>query len=215
MTDAADLSTLLSELAARFPPEHPLALQPPAGDDAWAPLAARFPGGHARRWYAATDGQANRLPAVDTHTFCSLSEARRVLEIADAIRAEPDGYWVEPHWLAIAADGAGQHLMIDDRDGRVLSVAHDDDHIDVLAESPEAWLASLQRDLDEGVLVVDATFGLIDAAELAGIEARREARRARDEPGPLPLKHKIGLTVCLLVIVVFMAALIWLLETNR
>ena len=214
-TMTTDLSTLLKNLTERFPPEHPIELRPSAGPDAWTRSESRFPDGHARRWFAATDGQANTLPAFLAHSFCSLDEARDALRIADDIRAEADRCWVEPEWLAIAGDGAGQHIMIDDRDGRVLRVAHDDDYIDVLAPSPEAWIASLLRDLDEGVLAWDETFGLIETEELARIRAHHEKVAARQQPGPLPLKHKIGLSMTLLGLTVLMALFIWFLETHR
>ncbi len=211
----SDLSTLLAKLVDRFPPEHAIELRPSAGSDAWASLEDRFSGGHARRWFAATNGQANTLPAVLSHSFCSLADARDALRIADEIRAEPDGYWVEPEWIAIAGDGAGQHIMIDDRDGRVLMVAHDDDYVEVLATSADEWLASLLRDFDRGVLTCDRTFGLIETEELARIHARQEEQRSRHQPRPLPLKHKPGLALTVMVSLALMALFIWYAETHR
>ncbi|MDQ2646846.1 MAG: hypothetical protein M3020_23785 [Myxococcota bacterium] len=115
------------------------------------------------------------------------------MHIADGIRAEPEGYWVEPHWLAIASDGAGQHIMIDDHDGRVLAVAHDDEHVGVLAASPEAWLTKLLDEHAAGAVVWQETFGLIGKKELAKLrEAQRaRAQRAHARPDP-PLKQKLA-----------------------
>ena len=209
-----DLPALLARLSELFPAEHPLDLLPSAGPDTWASLAERFPGGHAERWFAATDGQANELPAVLAHTFSSLRDAASILQTTDELRAEPEGYWVESWWIAITTDHAGQHIMLDDRDGRVLMVAHDDDAIEVLAPSAEEWIGQILRDHADGTLVWDGTFGLIDAEELAGIHARIAAREARRN-APIPLKHKVGLALTLLGTSGLVALVIWWLEGHR
>ena len=205
----SDLPALLARLQASFPADAPLRLRDPAP---WDPsLDARFPGGHVRRWFAACDGQEGAEPAVDAHALCSLAEARSVLHTIDALRAEPEGYWVEPHWLPITSDGAGQHLMIDDRTGAVLSVAHDDDHVDPLAPSPEAWLQDLCDGLESGALVWDSTFGITSAADLAAMEARRREREAQAPPAA-------NRWVTALVFggtAVAMGLLLWFLESNR
>jgi hypothetical protein len=209
-----DLAALLDRLAARFPEAHPVRLRPPADAAVWGRHAERF-SGHARRWFSVTDGQDGRRPAIDGYRFESLADALQVVEVSDELRAEPEGYWVEPSWLPIAGDGAGQHFMIDDDDGRVLAVAHDDDAVAVLADSPEAWLEDLLAAHASGALVFHPTFGLTSAEELAAMERRRAERRARQEPGPLPLKHKIGLALTLLSTAVLSALVIWWLESTR
>ena len=206
---AQDLASLLARLVAIFPEEHRVALLPPADEAVWGRHAGRF-SGHARRWFRATDGQRDNLPAVDGHTFGSLSDALQTLAITDELRAEPEGYWVEPGWVAIAGDGAGQHVMIDDHDGRVLAVAHDDDAVAVLAASPEAWLEGLLAGHASGALVLDRTFGLTSTEALAAMQPRRAETQA-----PLPLRHKLGLALTLLVTSTLMGLLIWWLESNR
>lgn len=209
------LAELLTRARELFPAERPLALEP--SSERFAENAARYPGGHAARWFAVTDGQRGDAPFADAHALCSLAEALQASEVADRLRSEDaDGYWVEPHWLAIASDGAGQHIMLDDRDGRILAVAHDDDHVEVIASSPEAWLESLLDGHANGSVVWDEVFGLVDAEELARVHdaqrahASRVARSAR-----IPTKHKIGLGVTTGTVVLLSLVLAWYLETHR
>lgn len=136
--DSGGVEHLLDRLADCFLPEASLSLRPSAGTDVWTCVSDPFTGGHAKRWFAATDGQGDELPVYDAHSFCSLLEAQEAMRIADDIRTGPDGYWVEHQWLAIASDLSGQFIMVDDRDGRVVRVFHDDDPVKILASSPEA-----------------------------------------------------------------------------
>lgn len=209
-----DLTQLLGRVARIFPEEAPLSLAPPASEEAREQHADRFSGGHALRWFASCDGQAGALPFYDAHELCSLAEAVEAMRIADDIRAEPEGYWVEPHWLAIASDRSGHHLMIDDRDGRVLSVAHDDDHVTVLAPSPEAWLAKLISDRATGAVVHDPVFGLIEREVLARVEAHRRERQAR-EKAPRAPRGKLTATLWTAAAVAILLLVIWWLETHR
>ena len=209
-----ELQGLLTRLQGCFPAEAPLCLIPSAGPEAWARIAHLFPGGHAERWFATTDGQTDELPVYDAHTFGSLAEAAEAMRIADELRAEPDGYWVEPHWLAIAGDHAGQYIMVDDQHGQVLAVAHDDDHVVVLAPSLEAWLAKLIEDYDAGVLVWSPTFGLTEAEELERMRNRQAELTARRN-APLTGKQKLGLALTLSVVMALIAALIYWLESRR
>ncbi|MBX3184634.1 MAG: SMI1/KNR4 family protein [Polyangiaceae bacterium] len=182
----------------------------------FAPHAERYSGGHAARWFAATDGQQGDEPFADAHVLCSLAEALDAAEIADQIRSEPEGYWVEPHWLPIASDGAGQHFMIDDRDGRVLAVAHDDDHVKVIAPSPEAWLEALLDGHASGSIVWDEVFGLIEVEKLERVHASQRAHAARmEQSAELPPKHQIGLALVVGVVVVLVLAMAWYLEARR
>ena len=203
-----ELQGLLTRLQGCFPAEAPLCLTPSAGPEAWAPIAHRFPGGHAERWFATMDGQTDELPVYDAHTFGSLAEAAEAMRIADELRAEPDGYWVEPHWLAIAGDHAAQYIMVDDQNGHVLAVAHDDDHVVVLAPSLEAWLAKLIEDYDAGVLVWSPTFGLTEAEELERMRNRQAELTARRN-APLTGKQKLSLALTLSVVMALIAALIY------
>ncbi len=195
-----------------FPASSPLKLRPSA--EAFGRHAERFSGGHAARWFAATNGQHGEAPFAGAHYLCSLEDALAAVRIADELRAQPDGYWVEPCWLPIASDGAGQHFMIDDRDGRVLGVAHDDDHVEVIAESPEAWLERLLDGHAQGTVVWDEVFGLIDKAELDRIhESRAQAERERN--APLPLKHKLLLALMISLTLLVMGFFTWFVETHR
>jgi hypothetical protein len=207
------IDELLRRLPALFPASAPLVLRPAAGG--FAPLATRFTGGHAARWFAACDGQEGELPFADAHALTSLEEAIAAMEIADDIRRHPEGYWVEPHWLAIASDGAGQHLMVDDHDGRVLAVAHDDDHVDVVAPSIEAWLGGLLEGHARGTVVWNETFGLIETARLAAIEEARRAHHARQTPTPLTVRQKLGLGVTMGAMATLIGLIIWWLESRR
>ena len=210
----ATLADLFDQLPALFPAASPLILSPSAGS--FAPHAERYSGGHAARWFAATDGQQGQRPLADAHVLCSLAEALEVAKIADQLRSEPDGYWVEPHWLAIASDGAGQHFMIDDRDGRVLAVAHDDDHVEEIASSPEAWLKSLLDGRATGSIVWDEVFGLVAAKKLEEVREAHRAQSARTQQGAtIPTKHKIGLALTVSLSVVLSLLFAWYLETHR
>ena len=176
------LNRLLERLKGLFPPEAPLRLLPSSGPGAWAAVADRYPGGHAARWFAASDGQADELPTFDAHSFCSLAEALNIAETCAELRAQPDGYWVEASWIPIATDLTGHTLMLDDRDGRVLSVAHDDDHVAVLAPSPEAWISGLLEAHAAGTIVWDSTFGLVEQATLDDVQAFKAAQAGRRAP---------------------------------
>ncbi|MCA9640156.1 MAG: SMI1/KNR4 family protein [Polyangiaceae bacterium] len=209
------LASKLEELLERFSEERPV-LRPPAGAAAWQALAERFPNGHCRRWFEACDGQDTAYSFYDSHELVTLSEAADAMRIADDIRAEPDGYWVEPQWLAIAADNSGQHIMIDDRDGRVLAVAHDDDNVPVLAESPEAWLQSLLDGLDDGSIQWDRTFGLIETKVLEDVAAYKQAQAERkQQAAQMTPKQRLGLFLTLGITMGLMGLLIWWLESRR
>lgn len=214
MPPSDTLQSLLARFPALFPASSPLELEPSSAG--FAAHAQRFPGGHAARWFAACDGQRGDRPFARAHALCSLAEAVDAMRIADDIRAEqPDVYWVEPHWLAIASDGAGQHLMIDDHDGRVLAVAHDDEHVEVLGASPEAWLAKLLDDHARGAVVWDETFGLVGADSLEQVNEFHRELAQRDKVGPLPLKHKLGLALAGGLAMALLGLFAWFLESRR
>lgn len=208
-----DLYALLKQLQEQFPSANPLNLEPTAGTEAWGSDALRFSGGPARRWFAATNGQSDSSPAVYSYTFCPLDEALVAVETTDALRAEPEGYWVEPHWIAIAHDGAGQYIMIDDLDGRVLMVAHDDDEVDVLAESPESWLQELIGGCASGTLVWDAVFGLTDADELAEVHRYQTAHRKVNADRALSPADKVKVGLVFTGCGAACALLIWWFES--
>lgn len=209
------LATQLERLLERFTEERPV-LRPPAGEAAWEPLAERFPNGHCRRWFEACDGQDTAYAFYDAHELMKLSEAVDCMRIADDIRAEPDGYWVEPQWLAIAGDNSGQQIMIDDRDGRVLAVAHDDDHVPVLAESAEAWIQGLMDGLDDGSIQWDRTFGLIETKVLEDVAAHKQAQAERRQlQAQMAPKERLGLVLTLALAMGLMGLLVWWLESRR
>jgi hypothetical protein len=208
------LVDLLTRLARCFPPHAPLSMRPSAGSGEWARLEGRFPGGHARRWFAACDGQENELPSYDGHRFCSRGEAEALMNVADEIRADPEGYWIEAHWIAIADDLGGHQLMIDDCDGRVLSVAHDDNHVRVLAESPEAWIEALVRGHADGTIVWDTTFGLTEKRVLDEVEAHR-AEVDAGRVAPVPTRQKrVAMAAILALALVLVLVVVWL-EAHR
>ena len=205
------LNRLLERLKGLFPPEAPLRMLPSSGPGAWAAVAERYPGGPAARWFAASDGQADELPTFDAHSFCSLADALNIAETCAELRAQPDGYWVEASWIPIAADLSGHTLMLDDRDGRVLSVAHDDDHVAVLADSPEAWISGLLEAHAAGTIVWDSTFGLVEQATLDDVQAFKAAQAARRDP-EVKSSHVALLVLALGALI---TGLIWFFESRR
>lgn len=205
MSDA-ELRELMSKLSLRFPRSALLSMLPSAGPAAWRPFAERFPGGPARRWFAAWDGQADELPFWDGHSLGGLAQAAEIARECDALRAEPDGYWVQPSWISIGSDLAGHHLMIDDADGRVLSVAHDDDHVVVLAPSPEAWLAELEAGCSTGTITWEPAFGLIFQKTLDEVAAWHARPRGGEGSS-----RKLGVVaVALAAVAVFFVGVAWL-----
>lgn len=214
MPPAPDLLSLLTRVQALFPSAFTPELRP--GVELPPEVRARYAGGHVARWFAATDGQRSDEAFAMGYELCSLTDALDSAAIADGLRAEPDGYWVEPEWLAIASDGAGQHLMIDDRTGRVLDVAHDDDGVDEIASSPEAWLQALLDGHARGSIVHDEGFGLVDAALL---ERVRQAERARErraaEDATIPTRHKVSLAIITLLALGLLALFVGYLESRR
>jgi hypothetical protein len=208
------LVDLLAALARCFPAHAPLSMRPSAGSEEWARLGGRFPGGHARRWFAACDGQTDELPSYDGHCFCSRQEAEASMNVADEIRADPEGYWIAAHWIAFADDLAGHQIMIDDRDGRVLSVAHDDDHVRVLAESPEAWVEALVRGHADGTIVWDTTFGLVEKRVLDEVSAYR-ADVAAGRVVPLPTSQQRITMAAVAILALFLVLVVVWLEAHR
>jgi hypothetical protein len=205
-----DLPTLLQRVAGCFPPGAPLTLAPPVSFDA---ASGRWRG-HARRWFAASDGQVDELPFWDAHSLAGLEHALLTARTCDDLRAEPDGYWVQPSWVSIASDYAGHHIMLDDDDGRVLSVAHDDDHVAVLAPSPEAWLEGLLAGHADGTIVWDDTFGLVKKQVLDDVAAHRAEAAAR-AVAPLTARQRWSLALYLVVVVAVVVGVIALLEAGR
>jgi hypothetical protein len=208
------LVDLFARLAHCFPPHAPLSMRPSAGSEEWARLGVRFPGGHARRWFAACDGQKNELPSYDGHYFCSREEAEASMKTADEIRANPKGYWIAAHWIAIADDLASHQIMIDDHDGRVLSVAHDDDQVRVLAESPEAWIEALVRGHADGTIVWDTTFGLVEKRVLDDVSAYRAAVAA-GRVAPVPTRQQRAAMAAIAILVLVLVLVVVWLEARR
>jgi hypothetical protein len=205
-----DLSTLLARVSRCFPPDAPITLAPPVAFDEASPRWR----GHVRRWFAASNGQADELPFWDAHSLAGVAQALHTAQICDDLRAEPDGYWVQPSWASIASDYAGHHIMLDDDDGRVLSVAHDDDHVVVLAPSPELWLEGLLAGFADGTIVWDDTFGLITKRVVDDVAAHRAEAAAR-AAAPLSLRQKLLLALYLVVGVGVIGAFIAWLEAGR
>ena len=208
----APLEPLLAKLPGLFPASSPFSLTPSA--KAFAPHSERFSGGHAARWFAASDGEEGQRPFADAHYLCSLAEALEAMQIADELRAQHEGYWVLPHWLAIASDGSGHHFMIDDANGNVLSVAHDDEHVEVIAPSAAAWLGHLIDGHAESSVVWDKVFGLIEVAELEQIHAAQASGNALRPPELSP-KQKLRGALGAVLVAIIMGCWIWFLETHR
>ncbi len=84
---------------------------------------------------------------------------------------KPD-FWWNPKWIPLTADGSGNGKMIDldpaeqGRVGQIIQMWHDDAAREKEAASLREFLQNYVRDLEAGLYVLDAEFGLILQSEL-------------------------------------------------
>ena len=84
---------------------------------------------------------------------------------------KPD-FWWNPKWIPLSADGGGNGKMIDldpaeqGRVGQIIQMWHDDAAREKEAASLREFLQNYVRDLEAGLYVLDAEFGLILQSEL-------------------------------------------------
>ena len=84
---------------------------------------------------------------------------------------KPD-FWWNPKWIPLTADGGGNSKMIDldpaeqGRVGQIIQMWHDDAAREKEAASLREFLQNYVRDLEAGLYVLDAEFGLILQSEL-------------------------------------------------
>ena len=84
---------------------------------------------------------------------------------------KPD-FWWNPKWIPLTADGGGNSKMIDldpaeqGRAGQIIQMWHDDAAREKEAASLREFLQNYVRDLEAGLYVLDAEYGLILQSEL-------------------------------------------------
>ena len=84
---------------------------------------------------------------------------------------KPD-FWWNPKWIPLTADGGGNSKMIDldpaeqGRVGQIIQMWHDDEAREKVANSLREFLQNYVRDLEAGLYVLDADYGLILQSEL-------------------------------------------------
>ena len=84
---------------------------------------------------------------------------------------KPD-FWWNPKWISLTADGSGNSKMIDldpaeqGRAGQIIQMWHDDAAREKEADSLREFLQNYVRDLEAGLYVLDAEYGLILQSEL-------------------------------------------------
>ena len=84
---------------------------------------------------------------------------------------KPD-FWWNPKWIPLSADGGGNSKMIDldpaeqGRAGQIIQMWHDDAAREKEAASLREFLQNYVRDLEAGLYVLDAEYGLILQSEL-------------------------------------------------
>ena len=84
---------------------------------------------------------------------------------------KPD-FWWNPKWIPLTADGGGNSKMIDldpaeqGRVGQIIQMWHDDAAREKEAASLREFLQNYVRDLEAGLYVLDADYGVILQSEL-------------------------------------------------
>ena len=88
---------------------------------------------------------------------------------------KPD-FWWNPKWIPLSADGGGNGKMIDldpseqGTAGQIIQMWHDDAAREKEANSLREFLENYVRDLEAGLYVLDAEFGVILQSELAELQ---------------------------------------------
>ena len=84
---------------------------------------------------------------------------------------KPD-FWWNPKWIPLTADGGGNGKMIDldpseqGVAGQIIQMWHDDEAREKVANSLREFLQNYVRDLEAGLYVLDADYGVILQSEL-------------------------------------------------
>ena len=84
---------------------------------------------------------------------------------------KPD-FWWNPKWIPLSADGGGNGKMIDldpseqGTAGQIIQMWHDDEAREKVANSLREFLQNYVRDLEAGLYVLDADYGVILQSEL-------------------------------------------------
>ena len=84
---------------------------------------------------------------------------------------KPD-FWWNPKWISLTADGSGNSKMIDldpseqGTAGQIIQMWHDDAAREKVADSLREFLQNYVRDLEAGLYVLDAEYGVILQSEL-------------------------------------------------
>ncbi len=88
---------------------------------------------------------------------------------------KPD-FWWNPKWIPLTADGSGNSKMIDldpseqGTAGQIIQMWHDDATREKVADSLREFLQNYVRDLEAGLYVLDAEYGVILQSELAELQ---------------------------------------------
>ena len=88
---------------------------------------------------------------------------------------KPD-FWWNPKWISLTADGSGNSKMIDldpseqGTAGQIIQMWHDDAAREKVADSLREFLQNYVRDLEAGLYVLDAEYGVILQSELAELQ---------------------------------------------
>ncbi|MEZ4321364.1 MAG: hypothetical protein R3F61_28075 [Myxococcota bacterium] len=130
--------------------------------------------------FAVFDGQTDGPALLEHHHLLSRAEAETEKTMMDALAADegwPDTWW-SAHWHPFGSDGAGQLLVVDDRDGRVLEFLHDDDARPEHGDSLEAWFARIVAEIEAGERLYDPDCGVVSPAYREEHRAARQRFRA-------------------------------------
>ena len=85
-------------------------------------------------------------------------------------------FWWNPKWISLTADGSGNSKMIDldpseqGTAGQIIQMWHDDSRREKAANSLREFLENYVRDLEAGLYVLDADYGVILQSELAELQ---------------------------------------------
>ena len=91
------------------------------------------------------------------------------------IGIKPD-FWCNPKWIPFTSDAGGNNKMIDldpapsGTVGQIIQMWHDDEAREKKANSLREFLQNYVRDLEAGLYVLDADYGVILQSELAELQ---------------------------------------------
>jgi cell wall assembly regulator SMI1 len=151
MNDAAEIwANLERVLAARDDIERAQLLPPASAEEiarTESTIGARFAPALAAS-LAIHEGQGDGAAEVmGEWRLYALAEMVRVWRRFESMREEGSIEW-DARWIPIAADGNGNHLIIDLATGRIAEVARVIEHPKTLAPDFVAWLGSIAREIE-------------------------------------------------------------------